>query len=358
MAPAEPPEPEELPQEDKAAFKAKMMRLKNLIRTYGPIKHSARDLVTNKEKWVSAVETVYENILDYAEEVSSKPEITPGQDATVQNEIDKASDTFQTFLTSFNEKCCVVAAPQIQQPPAQLNNANNNSSVSSGASTDNAEKVRTAQVDSHDNTMLEVLTLVSSCTLFMVLSQVLDHKLVLPVDVSGQPLKHELLGAVDVSGEPLKHKLLGAVDSLQRDLEPILLGHGCVHLLDLGLVHDDLPPEDAGQPQPPPLPDNQGTQDKGTLFVFPSVSLAWMASESAMTTSPLVPTLAAALLWRYLHSLIEAVTSADGLPVQHISRPHMCQYSCQDQSYEAEHSVTSSSQEILASDKPFILFVL
>ena len=150
----------------------------------------------------------------------------------------------------------------------------------------------------------------------MVLSQVLDHKLVLPVDVSGQPLKH---------------KLLGAVDSLQDALEPILLGHGCVHLLDLGLVHDDLPPEDAGQPQPPPLPDNQGTQDKGTLFVFPSVSLAWMASESAMTTSPLVPTLAAALLWRYLHTPLEAVTSADGLPLGHISRPHLCQFSSQNQ---------------------------
>ena len=54
MAPAE-------PQEDKAAFKANMMRLKNPIRTYGPIKHSAQDLVINKEKWVGAVKTVYEN---------------------------------------------------------------------------------------------------------------------------------------------------------------------------------------------------------------------------------------------------------------------------------------------------------
>ena len=86
-----------------------------------------------------------------------------------------------------------------------------------------------------------------------------------------------------------------------------------------------------------------------------TVSLAWMASESAMTTSPLVPTLAAALLWRYLHSLIEAVTSADGLPVGHISRPLLCQFLYQDQRFEPEHSVTSSSQEIFASDNPFIL---
>ena len=88
MAPPEPPGPEDLSQEDKAAFKAKMMRLKNLIRTYCPINHQAPDLVTNKEEWVGTVKTVYENILDYAEEVSSKPEITPGQDVTVQNEID------------------------------------------------------------------------------------------------------------------------------------------------------------------------------------------------------------------------------------------------------------------------------
>ena len=170
----------------------------------------------------------------------------------------------------------------------------------------------------------------------MVLSQVLDHKLVLPVDVSGQPLKHELLGAVDVSGQPLKHKLLGAVDPDEtQPLDPRLVGA-----------------------------DEDEAQDKD-LFSVPGVFHSlWptrstrsmtqaepgMARESAMTTSPLVPILAAALLWSHLHTPLEAVTSADGLPVQHISRPLLCQPSSQDQSSKPEHSKTSSSQVTPASD--------
>ena len=56
-------------------------------------------------------------------------------------------DAFKIFLNSFNEKCRVFgAAPQAQpQQPQQLNG--NNSSLSSGSSTDMAEKVRTAEVD-------------------------------------------------------------------------------------------------------------------------------------------------------------------------------------------------------------------
>ena len=41
MSPPEPPEAEALDHEDKAAFKAKMMRLKNLIRTYDPLKEES-----------------------------------------------------------------------------------------------------------------------------------------------------------------------------------------------------------------------------------------------------------------------------------------------------------------------------
>ena len=58
--------------------------------------------------------------------------------------------------------------------------------------------VRMAQGDGNDDLMLKVLTHISFCTMHNVLSQALDHKLVLPVDITGQPLKHSLLGAVDL----------------------------------------------------------------------------------------------------------------------------------------------------------------
>lgn len=122
---------------------------------------------------------------------------------------------------------------------------------------------------------LEVLTLASTCTLYMVLCQVLDHKLVLPVDCSSQAMEPRLLSPVDLSGQPLKHKLLGAVDPLQHTLEPRQLAHDDVHL------------HDGDWPQPPPPPDDRWTQGKGTSFVFRSVTLAQMASVRAMTTSPL-----------------------------------------------------------------------
>ena len=148
MSPPEPPEAEALDHEDKAAFKAKMMRLKNLIRTYDPLKYQAQDLVSNKEDWIGSVKTVYDNILDYAEEVSSKPVITQGQDVTIQIEIDKAGDEFQKFLAAFNEKCCVVVAPQIQ---AQNHNNSTNSSQDSVNSMIIAERLRTAEVDNNIN---------------------------------------------------------------------------------------------------------------------------------------------------------------------------------------------------------------
>ncbi len=69
--------------------------------------------------------------------------------------------------------------------------------------------------------MLKALTLISSCTLYKVLSQALDHKLVLPVDCSGQPLKHLLLGAVNPN-QAMEPRLLSPVDPLQHALEPKL----------------------------------------------------------------------------------------------------------------------------------------
>ena len=148
--------------------------------------------------------------------------------------------------------------------------------------------------------MLEVLTLITFSTLYKVLSQALDHELVLPVDLSGQPLKHSLLGAVDLN-QAMEPRLLSPVDPLQHALEPRLFGHVRVHLR-AGLTHDDLPPDDGGQPpprpdgvaqlrpppdvgQPPPPPDDGWAQGKGTFFVFPSVPLARMDRGSAMTTS-------------------------------------------------------------------------
>ena len=85
--------------------------------------------------------------------------------------------------------------------------------------------------------MLEALTLVTFCTLYKVLSQALDHKLVHPVDCSSQPLKHLLLGAVDLK-QAMEPRLLSPVELL--------------HLRDLGLTHDDLPPDGGGQPPPRP----------------------------------------------------------------------------------------------------------
>ena len=122
------------------------MRLRNLIKTYNPDNYQAQVLVSNKEEWIASAKTVYENLLDFAEEVSSKPEITPGQDVTIENEIDKAGGEFQKFLAAFNEKCCVVAAPQIQ--PLNFNNITN-SSQDSINSTIIAEKLRTAEVDNN-----------------------------------------------------------------------------------------------------------------------------------------------------------------------------------------------------------------
>lgn len=81
---------ENLNQDDKALFKAKQMRLRNVIKLYNPDKFQAQVLASNKEEWIASAKTVYENLLDFAEEVSSKPEITPGQDVTIENEIDKA----------------------------------------------------------------------------------------------------------------------------------------------------------------------------------------------------------------------------------------------------------------------------
>ena len=79
------------------------------------------------------------------------------------------------------------------------------------------------------------------------------------------------------------------------------------------------------------------------------------SSERAITTSPLVPILAAALLRRHLHSTPGAVIAADGLPVGHATRPDLCQFSCQNQTLKPEHSQTLSSQVIPASDSLFIL---
>ena len=129
-------------------------------------------------------------------------------------------------------------------------------------------------------------------------------------------------------------------------------------------VPDDLPPDVGGQPpprpdvvaqprppkdsgQPPPPPDDGWTQGNGTFPVFPSVPGPRRSGERAMMTSTLVPIFAAALLWRHLHSTPEAVTSADGLPVGHDTRPVLCLFPSQDQDFKSEHSVTSSSQDIL-----------
>ena len=173
------------------------------------------------------------------------------------------------------------------------------------------------------------------------------HLLLSAVDCSGRPLKHLLLGAVDFASRPLKHLLLIAVDLLPHALEPSLLGH--VHAPDVeeGLPHDDLPPDDVGQPRPPPPPDEGWARGKGIFLVFPSVPGPRRSGERAMMTSTLVPIFAAALLWRHLHSTPEAVKSADGLPVGHDTRPVLCLFPSQDQDFKLEHSVTSSSQDIL-----------
>ena len=91
--------------------------------------------------------------------------------------------------------------------------------------------------------MLEVLTLATSYTLHMLLSQAPDHKLVAPVDFSSRPLKHSLLIAVDFASRPLKHLLLIAVDLLPHALEPSLLGHVHAPDVDEGQRHLPLVPE-------------------------------------------------------------------------------------------------------------------
>ena len=143
MAPPQPPDPEELSQEDKRAIRSKLMRLKTTIRTYDPGSHPGRDLIRNRDEWIGATRTVYENILDFAEEVSSKPDTTDGQEVTIQNHIDEASDTFKDFLTTFNEKCALSEATQ----PASQQESSSNHSLDSGGSAGMAERVRTAEVD-------------------------------------------------------------------------------------------------------------------------------------------------------------------------------------------------------------------
>ena len=107
--------------------------------------------------------------------------------------------------------------------------------------------VRMAQGDGNNDLMLKVLTHISFCTMHNVLSQALDHKLVLPVDCSGQPLKHLLLGAVNPN-QAMEPRLLSPVDPLQhvlhnRCLEP-RLGHASVHLYVFSLIHDHLLSDD------------------------------------------------------------------------------------------------------------------
>ena len=124
------------------------MRLRTLIKLYDPEKYQAQVLASNREEWVGATKTVYDNILDFAEEVSSKPETTERQDLTVEKEIDKAGEEFQRFLSAFNDKCCVAAAAAPPpQPPAPNPNISTNQSLESISSSMMAEKMKTAEVE-------------------------------------------------------------------------------------------------------------------------------------------------------------------------------------------------------------------
>ena len=58
---------ENLNQDDKASFKAKQMRLRNVIKLYSPDKFQAQVLASNKEVWIASAKTVYDNLLDFAE---------------------------------------------------------------------------------------------------------------------------------------------------------------------------------------------------------------------------------------------------------------------------------------------------
>ena len=105
----------------------------------------------------------------------------------------------------------------------------------------------------------------------------------------------------------LQPRLLAPVDLLPHRPDLVL---GDLHL------HDD--------DEPPPPPEDGWVQGMKTFFVvsecFPNQDGQGIGDDDFS----LVPKSAADVLWHHLHSSPEAVMSANGLPVQHALRLHLC----------------------------------
>ena len=130
--------------EVKRGLKSKTSRLEQLIDLYSPDDYPPDVVLINKDTWVGKVEEKFFDLVDFADSLKEKDDVTEEEERVINNRVKEARKDFQKYVIDVNSKCNSIAGGSAEAGATTIafNNNSNDSAVSV-----NAERRKVAEVE-------------------------------------------------------------------------------------------------------------------------------------------------------------------------------------------------------------------
>ena len=132
--------------EVKRGLTSKTSRLEHVIDLYSPDEYPSNVVFNNKDTWIGKVEEKYFDIVDFADCLKEKDDISEEDVQKIDDWVKKAKTDFKKYILNVNNKCNNVSGQSVGFAGAGASAVNYNNSNDSAISV-NAERRKVAEVE-------------------------------------------------------------------------------------------------------------------------------------------------------------------------------------------------------------------
>ena len=133
--------------EVKRGLTSKTSRLEHVIDLYSPDEYPSNVVFNNKDTWIGKVEEKYFDIVDFADCLKEKDDISEEDVQKIDDWVKKAKTDFKKYILNVNNKCNNVSGQSVGFAGAGASAVNYNNNSNDSAISVNAERRKVAEVE-------------------------------------------------------------------------------------------------------------------------------------------------------------------------------------------------------------------